>query len=523
MNWKKIKTMVLTVLGITSIEGNTLTEDQENQIKEAYGAKVLEKFKAGLASDNPEQHTQIVQEAMREFFAPEATQAAEQVTDQLQAVIAERDRLQAENDRQRQNIATLMEQSEEDPVATIDTPAIVGREDVPVVLRTNRNISHYSRANSYLQNGVMSADDATIDVADLRQEFGTFLSQNRTNLDIIRQLFNGFTSAPHFTTVPAVTEYRAVQSQINSVVQQFKAKWTPQGNTKFTPLTIKNYRHKINVPIIPAEVLDSYIFYLYDESLAPDQMPITKYIVNQLILPRILDDIELRMIFKGKYVESTDDSATAPEESMNGIETLLVEQKADGNSKVNFFGQNIDWDNASNEDIVKFVNDFSDSVDDKLKIKTIYASRKVRRRYQRAYDAVYKGTLGRVGGLNPAAIVDYGEKEIIALDGMDGSPIIFATTPGNMVKLRHKNQAPNIINDVQKHNYEVRLFGEFWLGAGFRVAEAVFAYVPENYDPQGAIDPEDHNEFPDGTKPGKSEGSDGSAGTGSGSDGGGMP
>lgn len=523
MNWKKIKTLVLNVLGITSIEGNTLTEDQEKQIKEAYGSKVLEKFKAGLSAENPEEHTKIVQEAMREFFAPEATQVAEQVTEELQTVIAERDRLQAENARQRNDIATLMAAPEPEPEAAEETPAIIGREDVPRVLRTNRSISHYARANSYLQNGVMSADDATIDVADLRQEFGTFLSQNRTNLDIIRQLFNGFTSAPHFTTVPAVTEYRAIQSQINSVVQQFKRKWTPQGNTKFTPLTIKNYRHKINVPIIPAEVLDSYIFYLYDESLAPDQMPITKYIVNQLILPRILDDIELRMIFKGKYVESTDDNATAPEESMDGIETLLVAQKALGNSKVNFFGQSINWDTATAEEIVKFVNDFSDSVDDKLKIKTIYASKKVRRKYQRAYDTVYKGTLGRVGGLNPAAVVDYGEKEIIALDGMDGSPIIFATTPGNMVKLRHKNQAPNIINDVQKHNYEVRLFGEFWLGAGFRVAEAVFAYVPDAYDPQDAIEPEDHNEFPDGTTPGGNEGSDGSAGTGSGSDDGGMP
>lgn len=521
MNWKKIKTLVLNVLGISAIADNTLTAEQQETIKEVYGQKVLDKFKAGLASENPEEHTEAVQAAMREFFAPEATQTAEQITEELNSVIAERNRLQEENARQRQDIATLMTEPEGEPEPTSQLPESISEN--PIVMRVNHQTSHYSRAATYLQHGVTPSAEGTIDVADLREEFGTYLSQNRTNLDIIRQIFNGFTSAKHFRTVPAVTEYRAMQSMINSVVQQFKPKWTPQGATKFTPLVIKNYRHKINVPIIPAEVLDSYIFYLYDESLSPDQMPITKYIVNQLLLPRILDDIELRMIFKGKYVESTTDEATSPEESMDGIETLLVEQKEKSDSKVNFFEETINWDTASDEDVVKFMNAFSDFVDDKLKIKIIYASRKVRRRYQRAYDAVYKGTLGKVGGLNPSAIVDYGEKEIVALDGMDGSPIIFASTPGNMVKLRHKNQAPNVINDVQRYDYMVKLFGEFWLGAGFAIAEAVFAYVPEGYDPQEAIEPESPNEFPDGTSQSYYDKEEGSEGNGSESDGGGMP
>ena len=53
--------------------------------------------------------------------------------------------------------------------------------------------------------------------------------------------------------------------------------------------------------------------------------------------------------------------------------------------------------------------------------------------------------------------------------------------------LRHKNEVPNIINDVQKHDYEVRIYGEFWTGVGFAIAEGVFAFVPAGYDPKAQI------------------------------------
>ena len=54
-----------------------------------------------------------------------------------------------------------------------------------------------------------------------------------------------------------------------------------------------------------------------------------------------------------------------------------------------------------------------------------------------------------------------------------------------------------MINDVQKINYEVRLFGEYWLGVGFAIAEAVFAFVPDAYDPNAEITASlgDHDDY----------------------------
>ena len=503
MNWNKIKTLVLTALRITSIAENKLSAEQEETIKLAYGENVLAKFKEGLAAENPEAHAKAIHDAMKAFFAPEAQEATNAIAQQLAQVQAENQRLLAENNANRTTIATLME----DPETLPHSENIPGlpQNASQNVLRINTNASHYLRANGYLQNGVVPNGEATIEVTELRQEFGTYLSQNRNNLDVIRELFNGFTSSPHFRTVPATTEYRAVQALINSVVQQFKPKWTPKGNTKFTPLRIKNFRHKINVPIVPSDVIDSYMFHLYDESLTPSQMPISKYIINQLILPRILDDIELRMIFKGKYVESTTDEATPAEDSMDGIETLLVTEKANPNTKINFYTPTIDLDTATDQQVVDHVNGFADFVDDKLKIRTIYSSKKFKKRYQRAYEAIYSGGTKVIGGMNKEAEVDYTEMSITALDGMDQSPILFATVPGNMVKLRHINEAPNIVNKVVEGHYNLDIVGEFWLGAGFAIAEALFASVPNGYDPQTGLDPD--SQFSDGTSPSGSTGS----------------
>jgi len=107
----------------------------------------------------------------------------------------------------------------------------------------------------------------------------------------------------YMTTKVAITEWRASRALIDSVVQQFSSKWTPLGASDFTPLTIKNYRHKINVPITPDEINDSWLSHLYDESLTPEQMPITKFIVNELIIPKVAEDREMLLIANGVFTE----------------------------------------------------------------------------------------------------------------------------------------------------------------------------------------------------------------------------
>lgn len=496
LTFKQTVSMVLGFLGISAFEDSKMTAEQADKVKASFGETFAEKFAKAIAAKTDDEqadeqaHGVELHNALTTHFAAETEAATSEIAAQLATAVAE-------SARKDGLIALLKAESETDPKPTAHEWA--GKAGVAKVLTVARKAAHYAAvfASIALGQGTVVAGTKTIDVDNLKTEFGTYLSQNQTNVAITAQIFKGFSSASEFRSVPAVTEYQAIQSQINSVSQQFSAKWTPSGETKFTPLTIKNYRHKINVAIIPADVLDSYIFHLYDEGLAPDQMPITKYIWHSLVFPKLLEDIEYRMIFKGKFVANS--TTRRPEDSMNGIEQILVNEKASGTSRINFFGQTIDWTTATDKQVVDFINAFADAVDDDLTISKIYTSKFVKKRYQRAYENLYGANNKVVGGLNQAAEVDFVDMNLHELKGMGNSPIIFATTPGNMVKLRHKNEAPNVINDVQKDGYEVRLFGEYWLGVGFEIAELVYAFVPANYNPQTGLKPS--NQFPDGSVP----------------------
>lgn len=498
MKFSQIKTLALAALGIKSLDATALTAEQKETLTGAFGEGFTTKFESALAESDPETKSTELHAAMKAFFAPEADAASTQIAEQLKASLAEQD-------KQKKIIAALMDTPENIPDAQHEAFSFTPKAGVSKVMTVMRKAAHYALVFGALSTGSMvSAEAATIDVEQLKTEFGTYLSQNGNNLMIHNQIFNEFTSSKYFRDVAAVTEYRALQAQINSVTQQFNAKWTPAGGVKFTPITVKNFRHKINYPIIPAQVLDSYLLHLYNEQVSPDQMPITTYIIHKQVYPKLLDDIEKRMIFKGKFVEKADENASStPEQSMDGLGYQLIREKADANTRINFPNLTIDWNSATPQEIVKFFENFVDAIDKDYGITEIFAADTIRTKYIRAYEIVYGGGQKFVGGMNPEAKIDYSDVKIVSPKGMEGLPIIFATTSGengNMIKLRHKNVPPQVINDVQKHGYEVRLFGEYWLGVGFELAELVYAFVPAGYtDPQIGLKPS--NQFPDGTAP----------------------
>lgn len=90
--------------------------------------------------------------------------------------------------------------------------------------------------------------------------------------------------------------------------------------------------------------------------------------------------------------------------------------------------------------------------------------------------------------------VDFTNFSLQVLDCLYGSPIIFCTPKSNFIMLQNLNQ-PQVITDIQKVDYEVRYYGEFWLGVGFAFGEMLFASVPADYDPQAAISDDGSTDF----------------------------
>ncbi|MEQ8548727.1 MAG: hypothetical protein RIC03_12495 [Cyclobacteriaceae bacterium] len=492
-------TIILGFLGLTEFSEKdgkpVLTNDQRSKVLATFGEDFTSKFEKYLSKDENESEGES--EAVVSLISA-FTDAQAKSTASLEAKFQKQiDDLLGANKKLNDQIDTLALSAEDDVIPEMDKDI---RRDAskPSIMKVDMRLPVYATVGHFLKTGAMrGVEAATIEVADLATEFGTYLSQGRNNLDEVQALFQGFTSADMFTSKMAITEWQATQALITSVSQQFSSKWTPSGKALFKPLKIRNRRHKINYPIIPADVLESYMMHMYDEGLAPDQMPITKYIWNNLIYPQLMQDVELRMIWKGKYVEkdqntiNNGDPGTPPEDSMTGIETFLVDNKVANAKKVGYHDVGaFNYLTATDQEVLDYVQDFMDWIAPIFRTKKmpIGCGDEFFKRYKRAYKNVWGPGSGKSDDANFGGnTIDFSKQYLRPIDGMFASPILFVTPKENLIKLRHKNDIPRVINDVQKHDYEVRTYGEYWLGAGFAYGEAVFASVPDGYDPKAEI------------------------------------
>lgn len=463
LNENKMGKLIARLLGKEelAVDDNgkpVLSQDEKTKILNLYGDGFLKKFEEmSFASADAD--------STHELFDAAIAHAQEVVRNETDAIIAEL----------RTTITQLTDEPENAPAATAVTTTATHRPE----FRANMTLSHNKAASAYLANGVL-AESTTIDVADLKQELGAYSSQGN-NLDMLNELYQSFTTSKELEWKRAVTEYKAVSAKsLSNVVQQFKKEWNAKGGGKFTLLTVKNYRHKVDFPIDPVDVGESWLFHLYDESKTPDQMPITRYIVSHILMPQIGEDLELVMTGKAKYVEGSDETSA----TMNGIETQLAEALASGGTGIQFFKNATNLLEGDDDAVLDAIDDFVASVAPLYRNKQmpVYLSADLYLKYKRAYKNKWGAGSGTENTQFGSDRVDFSNFYLKVLDCLTGSPIFFSTPRGNFVGLKHKNP-PQFITDIQRHDREVRFYLEFWYGVGFLIGEAVFAYVPAGYDP----------------------------------------
>lgn len=441
-----------------------LSAEEEQQLTQHFGAAFVEILKGKTFSSTEDNTTELFEAAVNHAREEAEAHFSTQIN-QLQ-----------------KDLATLAGASETAPVIERASNAAQRFVKDAGAFKANMALVHNQAAAEFLQSGVM-ATAPTIEVADIKAELGPYLSQGN-NLDVLQQLYQGFTTSKYLNWKRAVTEYKAVESEATDhVIQQFKKDWSPKGGAKFIPLKVKNYRHKVDFAINPTEVGESWLFHLYDESLTPDQMPITRYIIDKVLLPKIGEDMEF-ITGKAKFVEDSDKT----EATMDGIETQLVDAKKTLDKNINFFKTAPNLLGATDAEVLETIDDFVASIAPLYKSKQmpVFLSADVYLKYKRAYKVKWGEKSGTEKVNFGEDRVDFSNCYLQVLDCLHGSPIVFSTPQQNFVGLRHKNP-PQFITDIQKHDREVRIYMEFWYGVGFLLGEAVFAIVPDGYDPSTVL------------------------------------
>lgn len=476
----KVMSVVLSFLGISAFAKDEygksiLLDAQREQLKQKYGEKFLESFEKDLKE-----------------FEKDGNPAESAVTAEVRASLeAERDenaRLLAEARTKLKNLEKEKAQFEAAIKEKDAQIAKMGKVEEPangqtVQAQSGQNMPKFKPDMSMMHNqyldaafkGAAYSGNDTIDTTELQKEFGKYVSSER--LQILQDLLGKTESIQYMSTIVTdKTEVRAVQSAIESVLQAFVPKWTPKGKSEFTPLTIKNYKCKINVPITPSDIMEDILGYLYDENLDPKDMPVVKYIIYQLIIPKLDEEREIALAV-GKYKENTatkdGDPAGEANEVMDGYVTQLKALKEANNDKVTWL---LDGETLTDETLIAQIDKAVSEVKPLYKRKTMYihADPDLVTRYSKAYREKYPWLKNEDG---EKVKVDFSNFTFAPLEGMRGTGVFFITPKENFKHLQSKNPQNTKIR-METYHYDVHVMAEWWEGVGFWLAEAIFAYIP---------------------------------------------
>lgn len=334
------------------------------------------------------------------------------------------------------------------------------------------NKAYYAAASGDVWTG-----DSTVDTTELKTEFGKYVSSDK--LSIFNKLVGPISCTGYMSTIITDKfEVRASQAAIDSVLQTFTPRFTPKGKSKFTPLTIKMYPMKINVSIYPSDIINDVLGYLYDEKLEPKDMPIVRYIVEQLIKPKLDEDRELALC-KGRYKDpvAVEDSFTPnkAEETCDGFITILCDLKKASDTDVTWL---LDGTAAlgEGEELLKQIENAVDQVSPLYKNKTmfIHADPDLIVKYGRAYRDKYPTTKNEDG---EKLKVDFSRFTFGPIEGMRGTGAFFITPKENFKHIMSRDPKTMGLR-MTTDDYQAKILGEWREGTGFWIKEAIFAYLP---------------------------------------------
>jgi hypothetical protein len=236
---------------------------------------------------------------------------------------------------------------------------------------------------------------------------------------------------------------------------------------------------KLNVPIIPSDIIEDVLGYLYDEKLEPKDMPIVRYIVEQLIKPKLEEERELAFA-KGRYIEPVKDAngnftASAALAVCDGYLTQLCDLKAAADTKIHWLLPAV-ASLGTGATLLANIEAAVDAVTPEYKGKklTIHADPDIVLNYARAYRDKYPNTKNEDG---KKITVDYTNFTFAELEGMRGTGAFFITPKENFRHLMSRDPKTMQLR-MATQDYEVKTYGEWREGVGFWIKEAIFAYLP---------------------------------------------
>jgi hypothetical protein len=170
---------------------------------------------------------------------------------------------------------------------------------------------------------------STITLTNLKTTFGAYFQDGGQGMkDILKALMvpASFDAkwAPLIPTTDTVA--RMVKADIGNVLQAYQVALTPQsGDVSFEPLQ-RNLSHlKIEKEFAPAEIEDSYVGFMAADTNKYENYPLTKFVVEQLMVAKSRENWNNSVVFHGNAVSPTAGTAGSVAGAHDGLKTQIAD------------------------------------------------------------------------------------------------------------------------------------------------------------------------------------------------------
>lgn len=313
---------------------------------------------------------------------------------------------------------------------------------------------------------------STISVQDVAKEVNEYIKHNP---DVVTAGVYSpeITINKYAKTITAVKgKYPAFHSILTNVVQGFKAEWQELGEAQFKHKMLKNFHQKVNYPVVPSEILNSYLAELYTEGKKADEHPISKYIMDEL-MQKVVDNLEDLSLtaafdadaFDGQYGYSLDGIATQVQNALASTEYPCFRIPTSSPTATNIL------------DVVKA---FERGIPSKTrkKVKYIFMSENMAMNFADKYEQVYGTKVTYTD--SDTMKTPLTKKEIVGLPGIPDT-MIFGFVDQTFLRLIDVFDKP-AVTDVQIHDYKLKIFMDFHLGYDFMINQLLYVAVFDGGD-----------------------------------------
>ncbi|MGN6293769.1 MAG: hypothetical protein ACTHMV_13580 [Chitinophagaceae bacterium] len=319
-----------------------------------------------------------------------------------------------------------------------------------------------------------------IDVADVKAQFGSYYIKNEINMQRLRSmLYQPVETASLFADRPGSdTIYRGALSQLNRIVQPFQKAYTPIGEIVFKPNQIDLYQIKIDISETPDDLERSYVGFLADkEDLERANWPFVRWLIEEHIIAKKQEDLELNEYFSGVYAAPAPGNAGAAGTAINGIRKQIRDYATAGRTNLTNGPIAMGAPAADPADFCTQVEEFAEAIPPifRSKLDVICMSKELELRYRRGRRAKYGKEVQFINNQDLSTLEDFQNLKVKGLASMSAAQtnMIWAAMPNIRIRPTKKASLSDTMK-MESNRRVVDLFSDWWEVLGFEVPEFIF-------------------------------------------------